>query len=287
LGTQGIGDYERFGVLVDGLERLGFDSLWLSDRLTGGAPEPVVALAFAAGRTQRLKLGTSVLVLPGRNPVVLAKELASLDRLSDGRCCCGRVRRVRRAQASRRSGSAATTERPGWTKVLPLLRRLWTEDRVTHHGPRFQFEELTVLPRPIQQPIDIWLGGLARAALRRLGRIADGWLPSTITPAEAARGRALIEESARRCDRIVDPEHFGAMVVYASRCHPAALQERLPPSPGHRSFASRPRWSSRDPRHGWGLRRGRHLEVRTPASRRADDWAAELEELAPWFGLST
>ena len=86
LGTQGMQDEgERFGAFVDALERLRFDSLWLSERITGDAPDPIVGCAFAAGRTTKLKFGFSVLVLPGRNPVVLAKELATLDRLSGGR----------------------------------------------------------------------------------------------------------------------------------------------------------------------------------------------------------
>ena len=86
LGTQvPTDDAGELAELVDSLEDLGFDSLWLSERATGVAPDPLVALAVAAGRTRRLKLGTSVLVLPGRNPVLLAKQLASLDRLSDGR----------------------------------------------------------------------------------------------------------------------------------------------------------------------------------------------------------
>ena len=77
LGTRTLtNDADTFGAFVDVLERLRFDSLWLSERLTGDAPDPLVALAYAAGRTKKLKLGTSVLVVPGRNPVVLAKELA-------------------------------------------------------------------------------------------------------------------------------------------------------------------------------------------------------------------
>src|SRR5204862_442135 len=71
--------------LVDALERLGFDSLWLSERITGPAPDPLVGLAVAAGRTRKLKLGTSVMVLPGRNPALVAAEWATLDRLSGGR----------------------------------------------------------------------------------------------------------------------------------------------------------------------------------------------------------
>jgi len=85
LGTRSALDAGPFAELVDGLEGLGFDSLWLSERITGPAPDPLVGLAVAAGRTRKLKLGTSVMVLPGRNPALVASEWASLDRLSGGR----------------------------------------------------------------------------------------------------------------------------------------------------------------------------------------------------------
>ena len=86
IGTQGLADGgARFAELIDALEALGFDSIWCSERATGPIPEPMVSLAFAAGRTKKLKLGTSVQVLPGRNPVLLAKQWASLDVLSGGR----------------------------------------------------------------------------------------------------------------------------------------------------------------------------------------------------------
>src|SRR3954454_9184346 len=86
LGTRTTtNDAATFGPFVDDLERLGFDSLWMSERISGPAPAPVVAMAFAAGRTTRLKFGMSVMVLPGRNPVLVAKELATIDMLSNGR----------------------------------------------------------------------------------------------------------------------------------------------------------------------------------------------------------
>ena len=86
LGTSSdTNDQDRFSELVDGLEERGFDSLWLSERLGGDCPDPLVGMAYACGRTRKLKVGMSVLVLPGRNPVVLAKSIASLDRLSNGR----------------------------------------------------------------------------------------------------------------------------------------------------------------------------------------------------------
>jgi probable F420-dependent oxidoreductase len=188
LGTQGLRDETALDGLVDALERLGFDSLWLSERLTGTAPDPLIGLAYAAGRTRRLKLGTSVLVLPGRNPAILAKELASLDRLSAGRLLVA-LGLGASDPAEHQAFGVASNERGPWVdEVLPLLRRLWTEDRVDHDGPRFHYEGLTVRPRPIQQPIDLWLGGLAPAALRRIGRLADGWLPSSCTVAERAQG---------------------------------------------------------------------------------------------------
>ena len=85
LGVRTLVNDERFGAAVDALEELHYDSLWVSERIGGEAPDPVVAMAYAAGRTTRLKFGTAVMVLPGRNPVLLAKELASLDRMSGGR----------------------------------------------------------------------------------------------------------------------------------------------------------------------------------------------------------
>lgn len=83
MTTAGVPD--RFTGIVDRCEELGFDSLWMSERIGAPTPDPLIALAVAAGRTQKLKLGTSVLILPGRNPIVLAKELATLDVLSGGR----------------------------------------------------------------------------------------------------------------------------------------------------------------------------------------------------------
>ena len=85
FGTRTRLNDDGFATVVDALERLGYDSLWLSERIGGLAPDPLVGMAFAAGRTTKLKFGMSVMVLPGRNPIVLAKELATLDRLSNGR----------------------------------------------------------------------------------------------------------------------------------------------------------------------------------------------------------
>lgn len=223
LGVQGLRDSARFGELVDGLESRGFDSLWLSERLTGGAPDPLVGLAFAAGRTSKLKLGTSVQVLPGRNPVVVAKEWASLDRLSGGRALPAFGLGVANP-AEQQAFGVAREERAAWfDEALPLIRRLWTEDDVDHDGPRFSYRALSVRPKPVQQPPDVWLGGRAKSELRRVGRLGDGWLPSFSTPGEVAAGRVVVEEAAASAGREIEVEHYGALVIYVRDAIPELL----------------------------------------------------------------
>ncbi len=214
LGVQGLRDSARFGELVDGLESRGFDSLWLSERLTGDTPDPLVGLAFAGGRTSKLKLGTSVQVLPGRNPVDVAKEWASLDRLSGGRALPAFGLGVANP-AEQQAFGVAREERAAWfDEALPLIRRLWTEDAVDHDGPRFSYRGLSVRPKPVQQPPDVWLGGRAKSELRRVGRLGDGWLPSFSTPGEVAAGRVVVEEAAADAGREIEVEHYGALVIY-------------------------------------------------------------------------
>jgi len=226
LGT-GVFEASAFADLVDGLEESGFDSLWLSERVTGPTLDPLMALAVATGRTGRLKLGTSVLVLPGRNPVLLAKELATLDRLSGGRLLPAFG--LGTAQGSEHQAFGVRREERAaiFDEALPLIRRLWTEDEVTHHGARFQLEKVTVLPRPVQSPPDVWLGGRAPSELRRVGRLGDGWLPSFCTPEEAEAGRSAVEEAAAAAGRSIDPEHWGALVLFSAGPLPEMLAATL------------------------------------------------------------
>lgn len=281
LGTQGLADEARFDDLVDALERLGFDSLWLSERLTGAGPAPLPGLAYAAGRTRRLKLGTSVLVLPGRNPALLAKALASVDRLSRGRLLVALGLGATDPAEQQAFGVGARERAPWVEEALPLLRRLLTEERVDHDGPRFHYRGLTVLPRPVQQPIDLWLGGLAPAALRRLGRLADGWLPSMLTPAEAAAGRAMIEAAAAEAGRRVDPEHYGAIIIYArAPLAPALARSLSARRPDHDLAALVPVGAAalRETLQRF-VDAGCSKFVLRPAAEPAD-WPAELEALA-------
>lgn len=217
LGALSWGNgLDEFGAFVDDLERLKFDSLWLSERATGPAPDPLIGLAYAAGRTKKLKFGTSVQVLSGRNPALIAKTWASLDRLSNGRALpafgLGAVD-PREQQAFR----IAREDRAAWfDEALPLIRRFWTEDSVDHHGERFHFDGIGIGPKPIQSPPDVWMGGQAPSELRRVGRLSDGWLPSFCTPDDAAAGRPVVEEAADKAGRAIDPEHFGALVIYVN-----------------------------------------------------------------------
>jgi len=215
LGTRNATvDHERFTQLVDGLERLQFDSLWLSERINGDCPDPLVGMSYAVARTTKLKVGMSVMVLPGRNPVVLAKSLASLDRLSNGRLLPAFGLGVANA-AEHQAFGVDRKDRGGWfNEALPLMQRLWAEDNVSHQGKRFQIEDVTIRPKPIQNPLEVWLGGIAPLELRRVGRFSQGWLPSFCTPKQVSEARVEIEKIAAENDRAMDPEHYGALLAY-------------------------------------------------------------------------
>lgn len=218
-------DQEGFTTLVDDLERLGFDSLWVSERVSGEAPDPIVAMSFAAARTTRLKFGMSVMVLPGRNPVLTAKALASLDRMSNGRLLPAFGLGVAEPREQQAFGVERSERAVLFDEALPLMRRLWQEDDVHHDGARWHLDGVTVRPKPVQQPLDVWLGGQAPSELRRVGRLGDGWLPSFCDADDVRKGRAAVEEAADAAGRQIDPEHFGALVAYAHGEVPEALGE--------------------------------------------------------------
>jgi probable F420-dependent oxidoreductase len=215
VGTGGaIASPDALAELVTGLDDLGFDSLWLSEVLTGPVIDPLVGLSWAAAANPRLKLGTTML-LPGRNVLRLAKQLASLDVLSRGRLLVTLVPGL--TYAPEREAIGVEPKRRGALidEALPLLRRLWAGETVTHEGTVGSLREVTLSPRPLQQPLEVWLGGTAPAALERCGRLSDGWLPSLCTPEEAAAGRVVIEEAAARAGRTISGEHFGMSIGYA------------------------------------------------------------------------
>jgi probable F420-dependent oxidoreductase len=230
LGTGTRLHGPSYGEVVDTLEQLGFDSLWLSERISGDAPDPLVAMAYGAGRTARLKFGTSVMILPGRNPVVLAKELATLATMSGGRLLpafgLGAVEPI-----EQQAFGVRREERAGiFDEMLAVMRLCWSGQEFSHHGPRYHYDGVRVCPAPAR--MDVWLGGVAPSELRRVGRAADGWLPSFVLPADAEAGRRVIEAVCAEHDRAIDDDHYGVLIPYAFGGVPdrllAALAKRRP-----------------------------------------------------------
>jgi probable F420-dependent oxidoreductase len=213
LGNLRPLDGERLGALAEGMERYGFDSLWLSERISGPAPDPVLGLTWAAARTRKIKLGSSVSVLPGRSPALVAKEWATLDVLSGGRALPAFGLGIAHPVEQQAFGVARADRAAIFDEALPLLRRLWSEDTVDHDGTWFRYSGMSVLPKPAH-PLDVWLGGKAPSELRRVGRLGDGWLASFATPHECEASRPVIEAAAAEAGRTIDPEHYGVMVFY-------------------------------------------------------------------------
>ena len=242
LGTRASSDPDRFAALVTGLEEHRFDSMWLSERVTGDCPDPVVGLAVAAGLTQRLKLGFSVLVLPGRNPMLVAKELATLDQLSRGRLLPAFGLGAVDPAEHQAFGVARGDRAPLFDEVLPLLRRFWAGEVVDHEGPAHPYAGAVVRPLPRQTPLEIWLGGLAPSELRRCGRLGDGWLPSFCTPDDVQQGIPAIQQEAAQHGRAIDVEHFGALLPYCEGPLPevvvAGIAKRRPGVDPSRVIAS-------------------------------------------------
>jgi probable F420-dependent oxidoreductase len=201
--------------LVKALDDLGFDSLWLSEVLTGPVIDPTVGLSWAAASNPRLKIGTTML-LPGRNVLRMAKQLASLDALSKGRLLVTLVPGLTYAPEREAIGVEPKQRGAFIDEALPLLRRFWAGETVTYQGVAGNFQNVKVSPLPAQQPLEVWLGGNVPAALERCGRLSDGWLPSLCTPEEAKAGRAVIDEAAARAGRAISGEHFGMSIGYAT-----------------------------------------------------------------------
>ena len=278
LGVPRGVDLARF---VDESERLSFDSLWVSERVGADLLDPIVAMTFIAARTSRMKLGASVMVLPGRNPVLLAKALASLDVVSDGRLLPAFGLGVNDASEIQAFGVRRDERAALFEEALPLMRRLWAEDHVTHQGEHFRLDAMSVHPKPVRGAFDVWLGGAARPALARCGRLADGWLASFATAAAVRRGIEIVNDAAAAAGRSIDHEHFGVTLPYVEGEIPEQIVKTV-----------RSRDPDADPRDAIATSRAQLRErieayVDAGASKfvvvpavAAPDWTEELEALA-------
>lgn len=229
LGTDVTPD--QLPAVVDRLEASGVDSLWFSELVYSPAVDPFIGMAYALARTARLKVGTSVAVLPGRHPVLVAKQLASLAALAPKRVLP--VFGLRSALPAERDAFVVPDGRRAavFDESLRLLRAALDEDSVTFRGDFFSVRDVAVLPKPSSR-LDIWLGGASRAGFERIGRHADGWLGSFVTPPEAGDAVAAIREAAAAAGREVPEDHFGINLAVGEGELPApvlaAIRRRRP-----------------------------------------------------------
>jgi probable F420-dependent oxidoreductase len=226
---------ENLSRLAEKAEALGYDTVWFSDHIviptevksfypydpTGQMPfnpsepywEPLTVMSYVAGRTSRVRLGTSVLILPYRNPVVTAKMLATLDVLSDGRVTLGAG--VGWMEEEFKAIGLDTYPRRGAysDECIRIFRELWTKDNPSFQGEFHQFANIRCEPRPVQPGgIPIWIGGHTPQAIRRAARFGDGWQPlvqrppADLPPAEMKEKIAQLRASARAAGR--DPQRI-------------------------------------------------------------------------------
>ncbi|MBV9824529.1 MAG: TIGR03619 family F420-dependent LLM class oxidoreductase [Alphaproteobacteria bacterium] len=197
-----IAELETLVRLVD---NCGYDSLWTGDHVAFAVPifDPLLQLAQAAVVSRRLTLGTNVYLVPLRHPVPIAKQVATLDHLCEGRLIFGVGVGGEFPREFEASGVPHNQRGARLSEAIPVMRRLWSGEAVTHHGGRYPaFSDVTMLP-PARQPggPPIWCGGRADAALARTGRLADGWISYVVTPEtyRAALGKieAEVEQAGR------------------------------------------------------------------------------------------
>jgi probable F420-dependent oxidoreductase len=214
--------HDQLAGVIDHVESSGVDSLWFSELVYSPAVDPVVGMAYALARTEHLKVGTSVAVLPGRHPVLVAKQLASLAALAPKRVLP--VFGLRSAiPAEREVFTVPDGERAAvFDESLRVLRAALVDQPASYSGRYFTVTAAAVMPRPTP-PLDIWLGGSAPAAFRRIGTLADGWLGSFLTPNEAGAGRKSIERAAEEAGRSIEPDHFGISLAVTDGELPAEL----------------------------------------------------------------
>ncbi len=157
-------------------DELGYDSLWVIDRLFHNINiiDPMTLMACAAAVTDRIRLGTSVLLFVMRNPALVAKTISTIDYLSGGRVTLG-ISLGGRDNEYEPMGVDVKRRVSRFTEGLEVMRRLWNEDGVTHHGRFFDMDNVTVNPKPVQKPgIPVIFGGTAEGVFKRTGELADG-----------------------------------------------------------------------------------------------------------------
>ncbi len=204
---------EPFWRWTDLCEQAGIDSIWVSDQLLGPTAEPLTLLAALAGRTRRLRLGTNVLVIPFREPLLLAKQIATIDVLSDGRLLPAfgvgnAVDPVWSATARDPAPRGRESD-----EAIALVRMLLEEEEIAFEGRFFRYRGKGIQPRRPSCP-PIWIGGDSEAAIRRSAQLGDGWLGGLSTPEKAGETVARIKAALAGTGRTIDPDHYGITLPF-------------------------------------------------------------------------
>ena len=201
---------------VDLCEQGGVDSLWQSDRLISRTPvlECMTALAAVAGRTRRIKFGVNVVAVAMRDPVLLAKQCATIDVLSEGRMLPGfGIGSPRGAEWDAMHLDPATRGRKT-DEALEVISRLWKGETLTYAGKHFRLKNASISPLPVQVHFPMWIGGSSDAAVRRTAKYGTGWQAGSETPETVGQVIAAIKDATARAGRSIDEDHYGAAFAY-------------------------------------------------------------------------
>ena len=194
----------------------GVDSVWQTDRLVSEKPflECMSAMAALAGATKRLKFGMNVASLGLRDPLLLAKQCATIDMLSNGRLLPGfGIGSIRAADWQATGADTAGRGRRS-NEALEIIARLWTEDAVSFDGEFYRYDNAMISPKPVQTQLPMWLGGATKPAIRRTARFGTGWQAGLETTDEVAAVIAAIKLALKEEGRTIDHDHYGAAFSY-------------------------------------------------------------------------
>jgi probable F420-dependent oxidoreductase len=223
----GAGGFWRW---VDACEGGGVDSLWQTDRLVSKEPilESLSVMAALAGRTRKLKFGMNVVSLALRDPVLLAKQCATIDVLSEGRLLPAFGIGSPAAPEWKTLNLDTKTRGKRTDEALEVIARLWREDAVDFDGQFYKLSGASISPKPVQPDLPMWIGGGSDAAIRRTARYGTGWQGGPELPAEAARVVAAIKTAVVEAGRTIDDDHYGASFpFYFGKATDAALARGL------------------------------------------------------------
>ena len=201
---------------VDLCEAGGIDSIWQTDRIVSRQPilECMTALAAIAGRTRRIKFGVNVVSLALRDPVLLAKQCATIDVLSQGRLLPGFGIGSPQGPEWQTLHIDTATRGRKTDEALEIIHRLWSEDSVDFEGRHNHLTGASISPKPVQPDLPIWIGGSSAAAVRRTARYGTGWQAGAETAGDVGRVIAEIKAALVETGRSIDEDHYGAAFAY-------------------------------------------------------------------------